>query len=121
MKKITAALIWGLALTTPALAAEGLDGAKMPLLWAIPFAGMLLSIALGPLLFPDIWHHHYGKISAGWGALIVAPMMAIYGLDATARVLFHTAALEYIPFILMLAALFTAAGGLAARRGGRGQ
>ncbi len=115
MKKITAALIWGLALTTPALAAEGLDGAKMPLLWALPFAGMLLSIALGPLLFPDIWHHHYGKISAVWGALIVAPMMGIYGLDATARVLFHTAALEYIPFILMLTALFTAAGGLVLR------
>jgi Na+/H+ antiporter NhaD/arsenite permease-like protein len=115
LKKITAALVLGLAMTSPALAAEGLDGAKMPLLWAIPFAGMLLSIALGPLLFADIWHHHYGKISAAWGALIIAPMMAIYGLDATARVLFHTAALEYIPFILMLAALFTAAGGLVLR------
>ena len=115
MKKITAAIVFGLALTSPALAAEGLDGAKMPLLWAIPFAGMLLSIALGPLLFADIWHHHYGKISAAWGALIVAPLLAIYGVEPTAHVLFHTAALEYIPFILMLTALFTAAGGLVVR------
>ncbi len=109
------AVAFGLALTSPALAAEGLDGAKMPLLWAIPFAGMLLSIALGPLLFADIWHHHYGKISAAWGALIVAPLLAIYGFEPTAHVLFHTAALEYIPFILMLTALFTAAGGLVVR------
>ncbi|MDB5642391.1 MAG: sodium:proton antiporter [Hyphomicrobiales bacterium] len=109
------AVAFGLALTSPALAAEGLDGAKMPLLWAIPFAGMLLSIALGPLLFADVWHHHYGKISAAWGLLIAAPMLAIYGFDATAHVLFHTTALEYIPFILMLTALFTAAGGLVVR------
>ena len=115
MKTIISALVLALALTSPALAATGVDGSKMPLLWAIPFAGMLLSIALGPLLFADIWHHHYGKISAAWAALIVAPMAVIYGFDATLQVLFHTAALEYIPFILMLTALFTAAGGLVVR------
>src|SRR4051794_19780401 len=79
LKKIIASLVLGLALTSPALAATEVDGATMPLLWAIPFAGMLLSIALGPLLFADIWHHHYGKISAAWAALIVAPMALIYG------------------------------------------
>ncbi len=115
MKKIVSALVLGLALTSPALAATGVDGATMPIFWAIPFAGMLLSIALGPLLFADIWHHHYGKISAAWAALIIVPIAMIYGLDATLHVLFHTAALEYIPFILMLTALFTAAGGLVVR------
>src|SRR4051812_652383 len=87
----------------------------MPLFWALPFAGMLLSIALGPLLIADVWHHHYGKISALWAALIVVPAALLYGVDATVHVLFHTAALEYIPFILMLTALFTAAGGLVVR------
>ena len=102
-------------LATPAFAAEALDGATLSLLWALPFAGMLLSIALGPLLFADIWHHHYGKIAAVWAALIVVPLAAIYGFDAMAHVVFHTATLEYVPFILMLTALFTAAGGLVLR------
>ena len=48
--------------------AAALDGAAMSWPWALPFAGILLSIATGPLLFPKIWHHHYGKIAAGWAA-----------------------------------------------------
>jgi Na+/H+ antiporter NhaD/arsenite permease-like protein len=115
VKLLAFASLFVLSLASPAFAAEGLDGSKMPLFWALPFAGMLLSIALGPLLFADVWHHHYGKISALWAALIVVPAAALYGVDATAHVLFHTAALEYIPFILMLTALFTAAGGLVVR------
>jgi Na+/H+ antiporter NhaD/arsenite permease-like protein len=115
MKTFFSILLFSLMSASPALAAEALDGAKLSLLWAIPFAGMLLSIALGPLLFADIWHHHYGKIAGFWAALIVVPMAVIYGGDATAHVVFHTAALEYVPFILMLTALFTAAGGLVLR------
>ena len=38
-------------------------GADLPLWSCIPFACMLLSIALWPLLMPDFWHHHFGKIS----------------------------------------------------------
>ena len=115
MKLLAFVSLFALGLASPALAAEGLDGSKMPLFWALPFAGMLLSIALGPLLIADVWHHHYGKISALWAALIVVPAALLYGVDATVHVLFHTAALEYIPFILMLTALFTAAGGLVVR------
>ena len=39
------------------LAAEehGLPGATMPILWAVPFVGLLLSIATGPLLYPHVW------------------------------------------------------------------
>jgi hypothetical protein len=42
-----------------ALAAGTLDGAALPWPWAIPFIGILLTIATGPLLFPRIWHHHW--------------------------------------------------------------
>ena len=41
-----------------AMAAE-FDGARLNLLWAIPFAGILLSIALMPLMVPSFWHHHF--------------------------------------------------------------
>ena len=80
MKLLAFVSLFALGLASPALAAEGLDGSKMPLFWALPFAGMLLSIALGPLLFADVWHHHYGKISALWAALIVVPAALLYGV-----------------------------------------
>ncbi|MDB5593322.1 MAG: sodium:proton antiporter [Hyphomicrobiales bacterium] len=105
----------GCMLATPALAAEGLDGASMSLLWAVPFAGMLLSIALGPLLAPKFWHHHDGKVAALWAGLTIVPLVGFMGAAPTSHVLFHTAAAEYVPFILMLFALFTAAGGLVLR------
>ena len=99
----------------PALAAEGLNGAAMSPLWAIPFCGVLLSIALGPLLFAHVWHAHYGKVALGWALLAMAPLLWVYGAGAAAGALFHVLVLEYLPFILMLFALFTAAGGLVIR------
>ena len=102
-------------LASPALAAEGLDGATMSALWALPFAGILLSIATGPLLVHHWWHAHYGKAAAFWGLLALIPMTVAFGPEPAAAALFHTLAGEYIPFILMLLALFTAAGGLVIR------
>ena len=39
-------------------------GESLPVWTIIPFAGILLSIALCPLLTPRFWHHHFGKVSA---------------------------------------------------------
>ncbi|MEZ0219524.1 MAG: sodium:proton antiporter, partial [Tardiphaga sp.] len=48
-------------------AAEGgLDGTRLSLLWALPFAGILLCIATGPVLYHHLWEHHYGKFAAFW-------------------------------------------------------
>jgi len=95
-----------------AFAAEGLDGAQLSTLWAIPFAGILLCIATGPLLFPHVWEHHYGKFSAFWAALIVVPLLVTVDFHVATTTLAHTALLEYVPFILLLLALFTLAGGI---------
>ena len=54
--------------------AHELPGAAMSLWWGLPFAGLLLSIATGPLLFHHVWEHHYGKIAAVWAALVVVPL-----------------------------------------------
>jgi hypothetical protein len=69
-----------LLIPTAAQAAPALDGAGMAWPWALPFAGILLSIALGPLLFPKIWHHHYGKISAAW-ALATLAALAVFAVS----------------------------------------
>jgi Na+/H+ antiporter NhaD/arsenite permease-like protein len=98
----------------PAQAAE-LDGARLGLAWGLPFAGMLLSIALMPLLIPRIWHHHYGKIALGWAALLLLPFAASQGLGPTGGMLMHMLLGEYIPFVVLLAALFTSAGGIYVR------
>ncbi|MEP9352395.1 sodium:proton antiporter [Xanthobacter sp. KR7-65] len=110
-----AALILAFASASPASAAEGLpvlNGATLSLLWGIPFAGMLLSIALFPLLANHFWHHHYGKIALFWGLAFAVPFAAVYGPSAMAHEVVHTALLEYIPFIILLFALFTVSGGI---------
>ena len=81
-------------------------------IWALPFAGMLLSIALLPLLAPKLWHAHFGKIAAGWSLAFVLPFLASQGASETSHVLAHTLLAEYLPFIILLTALFTAAGGI---------
>ena len=97
-----------------ARAAE-LDGARLSAWWGLPFAGMLLSIALMPLLLPKVWHHHFGKITAGWVLLLLLPFALTQGFGTTGAVLVHTLLGEYIPFIILLTALFTVAGGIFVR------
>ncbi len=101
--------------------AAAIDGASLSLLWAAPFAGVLLTIALAPLLAARWWHPHYEKAAAFWALATIGPMMAAYGAEATATAIFHTLALEYAPFIIMLFALFTTAGGLLIRGGATGR
>lgn len=97
---------------TAAQASPALDGASMGWPWALPFAGILLSIALGPLLFPKIWHAHYGKIAALWALAVLASLGFVYGAWAALEAFVHAMLAEYIGFIVLLFALYTVAGGL---------
>ncbi len=102
----------------PALAAEGaphVDGRGLGLIWVVPFAGMLLSIAIMPLALPHFWHHHFGKVAAFWALLFAVPFALTQGFDVALYELLHTLLLEYIPFIILLFALFTVAGGVRIR------
>lgn len=103
-----------LALLTLPLGAQaaGFDATQMSLLWGIPFAGILLSIALFPLFAPKIWHHSFGKITAAWTLLFLIPFTAVYGMGETVHTVAHALIAEYIPFILLLWALFTVSGGI---------
>ena len=115
LKKITSLLVLLLA-PLSGFAAEGsshgIDGSELGLIWVIPFAGILLSIALFPLFAEKFWHHHFGKISAFWALLMVVPMVIAYGVSATLYEVLHAYLLEYIPFIILLFALFTISGGV---------
>jgi Na+/H+ antiporter NhaD/arsenite permease-like protein len=105
----TLALLWLL----PGLSfAAGLDGSQLSGFWGLPFAGLLLSIALLPLLTPSFWHHHFGKITAAWSLVFLLPFALVYGPGMAAFGFMHALLEEYIPFILLLTALFTVAGGI---------
>ncbi|WP_426957559.1 sodium:proton antiporter [Muricoccus radiodurans] len=98
-----------------AWAAAGLDGAALSPWLGLPFAGMLLSIAVLPLLLPRLWHHHYGKVAAGWGALFLLPFAIGHGAGAAGGVLAHVVLEEYLPFVTLLLALYTTGGGVLLR------
>jgi Na+/H+ antiporter NhaD/arsenite permease-like protein len=93
-------------------ATAGLTGASMGWPWTLPFIGILLSIATGPLLFAQIWHRHYGKIAAGWVMLTIAPIALVYGVPAALGAVIHAILADYLSFIVLLFTLYTVAGGI---------
>lgn len=94
------------------MSAEILDGAHMPLWLALPFPALLLSIALGPIFAKRAWHVHYGKAAAFWAALALILLVAHEGFAATLAAFVHSVLADYLPFMLLLFALYTAAGGI---------
>ncbi len=111
-----AKLLIGLAGLVPALSyASELNGGALGAWWGIPFAGLLLSIALCPLLTPIFWHHHFGKVSLAWALAFLLPFGAVYGVGTAAGETVHAMAAEYIPFIILITSLFVVAGGICVR------
>ena len=105
----------------PSLAnAASIDGAALSAWWGLPFVGILLSIALFPLLVPTIWHHHYGKIAAAWALAFLLPFAALFGPAPVASNFVHALLAEYIPFIILVTALYTVSGGIYIRGNLRG-
>ena len=88
------------------------DGARLGLFWIIPFIGMLLSIAIFPLLARRFWEHHFGKIALFWAAAFVLPFAIAFGAHTAATAALHTLVVEYLPFIILLFSLFVVAGGI---------
>lgn len=109
--------VWVILMTAiPAVAAEhGAThpdlGPSMPLWSCLPFVGMLLSIALMPLLLPKFWHHHFGKVSAFWAASLALPFLWAYRGHAFYEIV-HILMADYVPFIILLWSLYTVSGGI---------
>ena len=91
---------------------HGLNGEDLSIFWVIPFVGILLSIAIFPLVLPDFWHHNFGKISLFWASILILPLLFYHGLDKATYELLHVGLDEYVPFVILLLALFTISGGV---------
>lgn len=94
---------------------HGVDGAKLPIWSIIPFVGILLSIAIFPLVLDSHFLvHHGGKMSLAWALIFAIPYLAVFRGDAFYDIL-HIYLIDYIPFIILLWGLFTVAGGILVR------
>ena len=93
-------------------ASTGNIGEDLPLIAAIPFIGILFSIAIIPLLSSSFWHHNFGKVAAFWSTLFIIPFLIWFGIYETLHQVLHVLLLEYLPFIILLLSLYTISGGI---------
>jgi Na+/H+ antiporter NhaD/arsenite permease-like protein len=101
----------GFASAAGATAAPDDIGSLLPLWSVLPFAGILLSIALLPLVAPQFWHHHFAKVAAFWALVFALPFLFFYQGTALYEI-GHIYIIDYIPFIILLWSLFTISGGI---------
>ena len=82
----------------------------MPLWAIIPFVLMLLCIALGPLFFEHWWEKNKNKLLVSLILGIpVAGYLIAQGLTGDLK---HQMLFDYVPFIILLGALFVITGGI---------
>ena len=85
---------------------------QLSLYHAIPFIGILLSIALVPLIAPHFWHNNFGKISAFWLVLFTFSFLFSFSIDHLVYYYLHTILGEFVPFIVLLTTLYIISGGI---------
>jgi Na+/H+ antiporter NhaD/arsenite permease-like protein len=108
---ILATLLPSTCLATGGAEPGGALGEVLPLFSGVPFAGILLSIALFPLLAPRFWHHHFGKVTAFWGLALAVPFLVAHRGAALFEI-YHVYLADYVPFLILLWSLYTIAGGI---------
>ena len=118
MKKLSAlaaALLGVLAFSVTAMAESpaGETGTAVPsLLYCIPFAGILLCIALFPLVKPTWWEEHQAPVVLAWSLAFIVPFVMGFGAHHTAEVVLECIINDYLTFIVLLFGLFCVAGNI---------
>ena len=86
--------------------------------WVVlPFAGLLLSIALLPGIAPQFWLRHMGRVAAGWSLALIP----VLGFSSWAHDAAHAMVTSYLPFVSVLGGLYVTAGGILLRGGPAGR
>ena len=84
---------------------------ELSILWVLPFVGILLCIAIIPLINSHFWEKNLWWISLGIFCIPMAVIFSAFMGDKLREMTFEKA-LEYLSFILLLASLFTISGGI---------
>jgi len=82
----------------------------IPLWLSIPFVVMLLFIAIGPLFFHHWWEENKNKLIIS--LVLGIPLSIILITRGLHHELIHQMLFDYIPFIILLGALFVITGGI---------
>ncbi len=112
MQITRAVAVLTVGLTPTLVFASSLNGAELSVAWAIPFAGILLSLALCPMIVPNFWHHHYGKVAVFWALACAIPLFCSFETSVATTEIAHALIGDYIPFLLFVGALYIIAGGI---------
>ncbi len=86
-------------------------GESLAVWWVLPFVGILLSIALFPLFAGRFWHHNFPRVSLFWALALAVPFVWFYR-GAALHEIAHIFLVDYVPFIILLWALYTVSSGI---------
>ena len=116
LKKIPVILATLFLLCIPVLAAGGSTvqiAEPTAALWmCIPFAGILLCIAVLPLVAGEWWEHHQPMVVILWSLLFLIPFGVVNGAGAAAESALECIVNDYLTFIVLLFGLFCVAGNI---------
>ncbi|MCL1982424.1 MAG: sodium:proton antiporter [Clostridiales bacterium] len=90
-------------------------GELLPIWGIIPFVGMLLSIAIFPLVSSHWWEHNMHWVVVFWSLTFLGPFGVVFGADTLIFNVLEIVLLDYLPFIVLLFGLFAVAGGIILR------
>ena len=87
-------------------------GNSISLLFCIPFLGMLLSIAVFPLVKPAWWERNQKYAVIAWSLLFLIPFAIRYGFGVMSEQLLEVIVGDYFTFIVLLFGLFCVSGNI---------
>ncbi|MCB6900434.1 sodium:proton antiporter [bacterium 210917-DFI.7.65] len=87
-------------------------GAGISLVFAIPFVGMLLCIAICPLVIPEKWEKWRWLFVLFWSLLFLIPFALTYNVPTMVDQLLESLVGDYLTFIVLLFGLFCVAGNI---------
>ncbi|MCR4732748.1 MAG: sodium:proton antiporter [Lachnospiraceae bacterium] len=85
---------------------------SIPVWLCIPFVGMLLCIALGPILVEEWWENKKQYVVAGWSILTIVLFAVVFGVSDSAEVTLECIFNDYLTFIILLFGLFCVSGNI---------
>ncbi len=93
---------------------------SISLLFSIPFLGMLLSIAVMPLLAGEWWEKKKQYVVMVWSVLFLIPFAITFSPGVMAKTLCEIIFEDYITFIVLLLGLFCVSGNISIKGNFRG-
>ena len=93
-------------------AGSGETTTQVPVWLCIPFAGLLLCIAVMPLIKAEWWEAHQPHVVFMWILLMVIPFAVVYGTGKATETVLECIVNDYLTFIVLLFGLFCVSGNI---------